>query len=44
MDKDEMLKRVIGLQNWLRLNRHNDFYYGVLNYKNRLSTLLYEMK
>lgn len=41
MDKLELKKRCNSLEAWLKFNMHSDFYHGVLNYKNRLLTLLY---
>ena len=41
MSKKEIRLRIAGLQQWLKFNRHHDFYFGVLNYQNRLLTLLY---
>ena len=44
MSKLEIRMRIAGLTDWLKFNRHSDFYYGVLDYQNRLLTLLYTMQ
>lgn len=40
MNNQELKTRYYGICAWLERNIHSDFYYGVMDYKNKLKTLL----